>query len=376
MNIPKTISFVPMRPSLGNSAETLCHIFKDQSLAEDWPKANIVASADEALSLNADDNAIVLIISYADFDLAAAKSLMGKAAMKKIIFVAVDAPVNFSFIERLRSRAHEYLPEKIIEMPTQQKALPNFIQLIFSCLRDNTVALLQPTPSYPQASVRGVVPLRPDLFVTAELLGFPLSDMCKLEAEKFSNETGIPCPYAESADETHAKITQIMRKNITAFSSDKEGDLSLPPKRRLVVLSFVALCDQYRKLNSPEEDLMYSELFFLKIPKEQELAPLFALVEVMHSEYRAIKDNGNVGIYYDKAMQGIIHAEDPQARNFLSALVAHIYLAMTTSKDKSSELRTQFEDALVKINEEQKAFFTTPATNAVNEARVALEDVM
>ena len=346
-------------------------------MAKDWPEANIVANVNEALSLNDDDNAIVLIISYADFDLTAAKSLMEKAATGKIIFVATDAPVNFSFVKRLRSRAQECLLEKILEMPTRQDALPNFTQLIFNRLCDKIAALPPSTSSYSEVMVRGAAPLRPDLFVTAELLGFPLSDMCKLEAEKFSKETGIPCPYAESADETHAKITQIMRKKISDVTGDKQENLpSLPPKRRLVVLSLVALCDQYRKLNNPGEDLMYSELFFLKTPQDQKLAPLFALVEVMHLEYRAVKDNNNVGMYNDKAMKEVSQVEDPSARNFLTALVAHIYLAMTTDKSKRSELRAQFGDALAKINKEQKAFFATPMTNAVNEARTALEDVM
>lgn len=376
MNIPKIISFTAIRPSLGNSAETLCHIFKNQSLAKDWPEANIVANANEALSLNNDDNAIVLIISYADFDLTAAKSLMEKAAAGKIIFVAAGAPVNFSFVKRLRSRAQECLPKKILEMPTRQDALPNFSQLIFNRLCDKVATLPPSTPSYSEVMAKGAAPSRPDLFVAAELLGFPLSDMCKLEAAKFSKEAGIPCPYAESADETHAKITQIMRKKISDVTSDKQGNPPLPPKRRLVVLSLVALCDQYRKLNNPGEELMYSELFFLKTPKEQKLAPLFALVEIMHLEYRAVKDNDNVGIYNDKAMKEVYQVEDPLARNFLTALVAHIYLAMTTDKSKRSELRAQFEDALAKINKEQKAFFATPATNAVNEARTALEDVM
>ena len=95
MNIPKIISFAAIRPSLGNSAETLCRTFKNQSLAKDWPEANIVANVNEALSLNDDDNAIVLIISYADFDLTAAKSLMEKAATGKIILSRLMRPLTF-----------------------------------------------------------------------------------------------------------------------------------------------------------------------------------------------------------------------------------------------------------------------------------------
>ena len=56
--------------------------------------------------------------------------------------------------------------------------------------------------------------LAPRLVCYRRTIGFPVIGMCKLEAEKFSKETGIPCPYAESADETHAKITQIMRKKL------------------------------------------------------------------------------------------------------------------------------------------------------------------
>ena len=90
------------------------------------------------------------------------------------------------------------------------------------------------------------------------------------------------------------------------------------------MLSLVALCDQYRKLNNPGEDLMYSELFFSKTPQDQKLAPLFALVEVMHLEYRAVKDNNNVGMYNDKAMKEVSQVEDPSARNFLTLCRPHL----------------------------------------------------
>ena len=120
----------------------------------------------------------------------AAKSLMEKAATGKIIFVATDAPVNFSFVNGLRSRAQECLLEKILEMPTRQDALPNFTQLIFNRLCDKIGRLAAFNIILFRSHGQGAAPLRPDLFVTAELLGFPLSDMCKLEAEKILQRNG------------------------------------------------------------------------------------------------------------------------------------------------------------------------------------------
>ena len=111
--------------------------------------------------------------------------------------------------------------------------------------------------------------------------------------------------------------------------TNKKNLPSLPPKRRLVgVVSCRPVWTNIVSSIIREKISCIQSCFFLKHPKTKNLPRFFALVEVMHLEYRAVKDNNNVGMYNDKAMKEVSQVEDPSARNFLTALVAHIYLAM------------------------------------------------